>query len=353
MGIRGLTSLIKKYVPEAIQNYNLEYFNGSSIAIDTSILLYKFRYSNNNQNAHISGFLNKCLSYIRHGIIPIFIIDGKPPPEKSETIQKRYRQRQRLEERINELRKKIQNGEENKKEALNKISKLDKQIITVTKEHHEETKELLKILGFQVIQSPGEAEETCAYLQKKNIVNFTYSDDTDVLALGCPSVLRSNGKSNYLTEVNLSRVLSGLDINFDQFLDLCILCGCDYCPNIPRLNYQKAYELIKKYGDIETVLKNYTENIPNDYNFQDARNIFKRTMTPLVNTKIDIGVPNIDELKLYRFLSKRKYNKSYIDKYIRKFKYATLTNFPQKSLRRDESSERLASFFKKSGTSKI
>lgn len=353
MGIKGLTSLIKKNVPDALQNYNLRYFNGSSIAIDTSILLYKFRYSNNNQNSHISGFLNKCLNYVRYGIIPVFIIDGKPPPEKTETLKKRYRQRQRLEERIKELKSKIEAGEENKKENLQKIFKLDKQIIKVNKEHHEETQELLKILGFQVIQSPGEAEETCAWLQKNKIVNFTYSDDTDVLALGCPSVLRSNGKSNYLTEINLSTVLSGLLLTFDQFLDLCILCGCDYCPNIPRLNYQKAYELIKKYETIENVLMNYKDNIPQDYNFQDARNIFKKKIIPIENTNIKIDPPQINEIKLYKFLERKNYNKKYAGTYVKKFKNAIMSNFPDKCITRDESSERLASFFKKSPTCKI
>jgi flap endonuclease-1 len=345
MGIRGLTSLINKYVPDALQHRSLQYFNGSSIAIDTSILLYKFRYSNNNQNSHISGFLNKCLSYIRYGIIPVFIIDGKPPPEKSDTIQKRHRQRARLEERIKELKCKIQSGDVDKKENMEKILKLDKQIITVKKVHHDDAQELLTILGFKVIQSSGEAEETCAYLQKSNMVNFTYSDDTDVLALGCPSVLRSNSKSNYLTEVNLEKVLEGLGIDIDQFVDLCILCGCDYCPNIPRLNYQKAYDLIKEHGNIETVLLNYTDAIPTDYNFQDARNIFKRTLPPVIDLTIE--VPQIDELRLYRFLAKHKYSKLYTDKYILKFKHITLTNFHDKCLRRDESSERLASFFKK------
>lgn len=346
MGVRGLTSLITKHVPEALQNHNLRYFNGSRIAIDTSILLYKFRYSNNNENSHISGFLNKCLNYIKYGIIPVFIIDGKPPPEKYETIEKRYLNRKKLEDRIEDIKIRIQTGEEKREDGLCKISKICKQIITVTKEHRNETSELLKILGFNVIQSIGEAEETCAYLQKNNFVNFTYSDDTDVLVLGCPNVLRTSKKSNCLTEINLEKVINGLGVTFDQFIDLCILCGCDYCKNIPKINHQKAYELIKKYGTIENIISNSEGVIPDDFNFQDARNIYNKNIKP-IKTSIDFSLPQIDELRLYTFLSKKKYSRMYIDRYVRKFRQAILTNFPDKVLRRDESSERLASFFKK------
>jgi len=40
-----------------------------------------------------------------------------------------------------------------------------------------------------------------------------------------------------------------------QFVDLCILCGCDYTKNIGNIGPTKAYQLIQKYGSIERVLK--------------------------------------------------------------------------------------------------
>lgn len=346
MGIRGLTSLIKKNVPEALNGRTFQYFNGSRIAIDTSILLYKFRYSNSNENAHIIGFLNKCMNYIKHGIIPIFIIDGKPPPEKSETIQKRYRNRQKLEDRIRELKMKLQKDNvECVEDIMSKITKLDKQIIRVKKEHHEETSQLLKILGFQVIQSPGEAEEICAYLQKNKIVHFTYSDDTDVLPLGCQIVLRSNGKNNYFTEIDLEKVLLGLNLTFDQFIDLCILCGCDYCPSIPRVNHQKAYELIKEYKTIEEVIKNFRE-IPEEFNYQKARDIFRNDVNfNNFNFSCLDDSPCIDELRFYQFLTKRRFSKRYISRYIRKFKQALDTNLSNTAERNSDNSG--THFFKK------
>lgn len=40
----------------------------------------------------------------------------------------------------------------------------------------------------------------------------------------------------------------------DQFIDLCILCGCDYTGKITNIGPVRAYDLIKKHKNIETIL---------------------------------------------------------------------------------------------------
>jgi flap endonuclease-1 len=323
MGIRGLTSLISKYTPDAITHHYMTYFKGSVIAIDTSILLYKFRYSNTNPNSHLSGFLNKCLCYIKHGIIPIFIIDGKPPPEKMETLMKRFSRKKKIEDRIQLLMESI--TDENREDIFSKVEKLNKQNISVKKEHHEECKNLLEILGFDVMISPGEAEIVCAELQKCGYVDFTYSDDTDVLPLGCKKVLRSINGQNSFMEFDLDKIIIGLDITFNQFVDLCILSGCDYCQPIPRLNSEKAYLLIKTYHNIENVLEHIRDeyNIPESFDYQAARKLFDYHDTNLnFSSKTFIKVPKLNEQELYDILLKKNYNKFYIKNYIIKFKSA-------------------------------
>jgi flap endonuclease-1 len=374
MGIRGLTTLINKYTPEAITHHYLNYFNGSTVAIDTSILLYKFRYSNSNPNSHISGFLNKCLNYIKHGITPIFIMDGKPPPEKNDTIIKRFYRKRKIEDKIKLLQESILGQtDDNKEIILSKIEKLNKQNINVVKEHHEECKKLLEILGFEVIVSVGEAEIVCAELQKYNYVDFTYSDDTDVLPLGCKKVLRSiNGKNSFM-EYDLEKILIGLDITFVQFIDVCILSGCDYCQSIPRLNSEKAYLLIKRFNNIETTLKeiNGEYYIPESFDFQSARKLFNYSNQMFIDnnieetnidnnietnidnnieeTNIETNIDNnieetnietniekiikrniqaimINEKELYSLLTKKNFNTFYIKNYINKFKTALSLN---------------------------
>lgn len=324
MGIRGLSSLIKKYAPNSMKTQSFTYFKNCIVAIDTSILLYKFRYSNDNPNSHLNGFLNKCLSYIKNGILPIFILDGKPPPEKDITINKRNKTKEKIEKRIDELKNNI--NKQNKKETLEKIEKLNKQIITVNKTHHNESKELLSSLGFTVISSPGEAEAVCASLQKENIVNFTYSDDMDVLPLGCKKVLRTNNKRNSFIIIDLEKVLDELKLNFKEFIDLCILCGCDYCSSIPKMSSEKAYELILKYRTIENIIENNKEyEIPKNFNFKAARKIFNHNQQVTIKKNPE-SLPEINKEKLIKFLLEKNYKKKYIYNYIKKFSKAREIN---------------------------
>lgn len=340
MGIRGLTSLIKKYAPDSMSIHPFNYFKGSIVAIDTSILLYKFRYSNEDPNSHINGFLNKCLAYIKNGILPVFIFDGKPPPEKNTTITKRNKQRKRIEFRIDELEKSIE--EFNKDEIINKIKKLSKQLINVTKEHHIEVKELLEILGFSVINSPGEAEVICSFLQKDGLVDFTYSDDTDLLALGCKKVLRSNNCSNTFVQINLDKLLKGLDLNIEEFIDLCILCGCDYCSTIPKVNYDVAYKYIKKYRSIENIIEIGNIDVPNNFNYKEARLLFNHNNCN-ISKKYEATEPIIDETRLTKFLIDRNYKRRYIKNYIRKFKNSCGVYLP--TVKSDSSLSSMENYF--------
>eukprot|EP01052_Picozoa_sp_SAG31_P020990 SAG31_NODE_1601_length_7786_cov_33.553272_8_plen_83_part_00 len=40
----------------------------------------------------------------------------------------------------------------------------------------------------------------------------------------------------------------------DQFIDVCVLCGCDYADSIRGIGPKKAFEMIKKYGTIEKLV---------------------------------------------------------------------------------------------------
>ena len=40
-----------------------------------------------------------------------------------------------------------------------------------------------------------------------------------------------------------------------QFIDLCILLGCDYCESIRGIGPKRAMDLIKQHKSIEEILK--------------------------------------------------------------------------------------------------
>lgn len=329
MGIRGLHALINYYVPWLVETYHYEYFSGSKIAIDTSILLYKCKYAssiNDKKNSHLYRFLKRCLNYVKNGIIPVFVLDGKPPPEKYKTIENRNKKKQKIKAKIDELKENMSDG--NRTQTLLKIEKLSKQIIYVSSEDYKDIKELLTYLGFNVILSPQEAENICVSLQRDGHVDYTYSDDTDIFALGCEKILRTNTHDTY-SFFSLQSILDGLKLTYNQFVDLCILCGCDYCPNIPRINQYKAYELIKKYKTIENVIKQLkTEQyyIPTHFDYISARELFSKPDT--VKYKVNsIQIKELQEYNLKEFLKKKNISQLYTKNFIRNFKkYVQLIN---------------------------
>ena len=65
-----------------------------------------------------------------------------------------------------------------------------------------------------------------------------------------------------------------------QFIDLCILLGCDYLDPIPKVGPNTALKMIRDHGSLEKVVeviqkdpkKKYT--IPEDWPYKEARELF-------------------------------------------------------------------------------
>jgi hypothetical protein len=62
------------------------------------------------------------------------------------------------------------------------------------------------------------------------------SEDMDSLTFGSTRFLRHlmepTSRKIPVMEFEIAKVLQELNLTMDQFVDLCILCGCDYCDTI-------------------------------------------------------------------------------------------------------------------------
>jgi hypothetical protein len=94
---------------------------------------------------------------------------------------------------------------------------------------------------FGFIQAVGDAEAQCAYLCRSEvgIANLTASEDFDTLAFGAPFLVRGmidglTGKD--LKLFNLKEVCLELRLNYEQFVEFCVLCGCDYVHGVELFN---------------------------------------------------------------------------------------------------------------------
>ena len=319
MGINGLKKIIKKYVPGALTEIPIETLKNTTIAIDSSILLYKFRYTYTTNNFHILGFLNIITELLNENILPVFIFDGKPPEAKQDILDKRMliktKNNERLEFLINSLgsddntiplEEFINSDSEDsdkelgltnlkesikKEEIIKEILKIKKNTLNITRKHSLEVIDLLKYLGVPYFKAISEAEDYCAFLQKNNFVDYVLSEDTDSLTFGANKILFSSSKNNYLL-ANLKLILDGLGMDESSFIDFCILLGCDYTCKIPKIGPVGALEIIKKHKNIETFIKNNTKiKIPDNFNYLTARELFTRNK----------NYPKIDPIKKINF----------------------------------------------------
>ena len=72
----------------------------------------------------------------------------------------------------------------------------------------------------------------------------------DTIVFGADRLIRNFTRDGDTTEINLADVLQELELSYEQFLDFCILCGCDYTSKIPGIGPVKALKMIKSEKDI-------------------------------------------------------------------------------------------------------
>ena len=60
---------------------------------------------------------------------------------------------------------------------------------------------------------------------------------------------------NYITQIDLSVLLEKLEVTHDQFINICILSGCDYLSYVHNLAINTVYSLFKKHDTIEDIIK--------------------------------------------------------------------------------------------------
>ena len=102
----------------------------------------------------------------------------------------------------------------------------------------------------------------------------------------------------------------------EQFIDLCILCGCDYTTNIPGVGPVKAFKYISEEGGvIENVIKRIErENddpkkkkkytIPETFFYNEARELFKNPSAIIDKQELEAQLKwnKPEEEKLKEFL---------------------------------------------------
>lgn len=333
MGIKDLSKFLVKNAPGSIRRVNINEYMGKKAAIDISNFIYKALYNAEmNDRSHVTYIFKQAIMLMTAGIIPIYVFDGKPPEQKGEVLKNRRDKKKNAEEKKKNVEEKKKNLEvsensQNEEDLDNEIRQISKSIIYVTEDHIREIKELLDIMGVKYIQSNGEAEAVCAKLYKAGKVDLCITEDFDILPFGGGIFVRKlTNNSNMVEEINLEKVLDELGLSQKQFVEFCILCGCDYTCTITQVGSVTGLKFIKKYGGIRKLIKKEITgkdvsrySVPDEFDYRTARSLF---MTPGAETNIsdvNVRVGQVNFQKLYKFFDGCM-DKNEIDKKMSKFR---------------------------------
>ena len=298
MGIKNLLKFLSEY-PELIKEKETNEYYGKKIAIDISILMYQVVIAIRNSGSdltnnkgqitsHILGLFNKTLSFLDKGIIPIFVFDGKPPQLKQKILDTRKQIRKKALEKLSDA----QND-------LDKIKYL-KRSVWISREQMDQCRELLFLMGIPYINAPEEADSELSYLCKSNLVYAVLTEDMDILTFGSPRIIRNLTSSKKIPiEIELEKVLNHLSITYEQFIELCILFGCDYCPNLTDIKYNAIFEIYSKHKNIKDTLDEIklSHVIPENYEYENAKQYFMNSSHNKVsNEDLKIRKPDTEKL---------------------------------------------------------
>lgn len=362
MGIKDLYKVLYEECPGRITKARLTHLAGNSLAIDISIFLYKFIRSCGPEDWKKQFIILLC-TLRRHGIKGICVFDGPDPPEEKKVEQKRRRNEAkktiyRLEtcrQLLNKVNDCIENNDVLEEElikdiksvislrkgkvditnynipmevrmALNAtIQKLDKQTLPIVPEYAIEAKKIIELFGIPQFQATGEAETLCAYLAVTKQVDAVLTEDTDVLAYGTPYMLafkdfKISDEQVYI--IDYKGILEDMELNEEEFRDLCILLSCDYNdrvkgypPNAKKpigIGAKKAVIMIQEYRRLEEVSKHLVDERPLKY--RRCRELFT-----VPDELVDICVPDLKNIDYQEIEEYLRENKIYVDmSYIKK-----------------------------------
>jgi len=273
MGIRYLNRFLKDNASPSIKFCRLSDLSGKKIAVDISIYMYRFA----SEDTLIENMYFMLSVFRNYNIIPIFVFDGKPPPEKHELLQKRKEDKQEAENEYNKLKNTLEINKDidgsDKQEIIYNMDMLKKKFVSISKNDVENVKNLIRAYGATYYDAPGEADELCAMLTIKDKVWGCLSEDMDMFVYGCPRVIRYLSLLNHTAVVyDVKSILNNLGITQKELSEICVLSGTDYnleCDSKNTLN--NTLKLFKKFHKSNTSqsfyewLNDNNENYIKDY----------------------------------------------------------------------------------------
>jgi exonuclease-1 len=263
----------------ATNEVHLRHYEGQTAAVDVMTWLYKGAYSCatelglGQETLNFLAYPIKMIQLVRsYKIKPICVFDGMHLKAKATTEKNRQENKAANKELAMQMAEK--GNKDGAKKYFTRSLVLRSKMIDLFVD-------ILHALKIEVVVAPYEADAQLAYLVKEGIANFAISEDSDLIAYGCPRLLMKLNWAGYgqmfswdafharkTTDKNLA-VVQGL--GRAEFIQACIMGGCEYLPSIQQVGLKVALRLFHKHKALDEVVgslqknKAFKDRVPENY----------------------------------------------------------------------------------------
>lgn len=284
MTINGLNSYMRKNIPEAYGIVLLRDLAGRKIAIDAHGWMYSrmavsrkkvvgttdVAILNPNPREILQVWLQSAFDFVRtllsHRIIPIFIFDGESRPEKKETREERDRKRREMKEEADQIAEELASQDilERSSEMVDRLRQLMSNFNYVPTDDITLLRDVLDQVGIPNLKAKHDAEQLCSMLCIEGKVAAVFSNDSDNIAFGCPLMVtgfdtpiydEARNRELVFKCIQYGPVATSLGLEREQFIDVCVMAGCDFNTNLKGIAFGKSLKHIRDHGSIEAACR--------------------------------------------------------------------------------------------------
>ena len=203
----------------------------------------------------------------KYNITPIYVFDGMTASAKQDVMDKRRVKRAHDRSQLEEARIDYEKArrEGNNAAALSatrvRFERLQQRVLSVPRrEQYQAVRAFLAENNIATYEARDDAEKGCAELVRDGQADVIVSEDYDSLPYLCGI---ADGKGAMIMGLGNSRdgmhrivvrdVLDRMTLSKNEFVDLCILSGCDFTPKIHGIACFKAMKLILEHRTLEAI----------------------------------------------------------------------------------------------------
>ena len=302
MGIKAFNKFLEKNCPECFVNLPLINFHSHRLAIDASNWIFTNMAVAHKQvvmesinpvdepldrektlNLTYVALIRFLVRLMNHGVTPVWVSDGQPLPEKTQTREKRQQERETNKASAELLLRGLKSTPIllRSRDAIEQYKRKLVYQDVVGRGDIEMCRNLVAGLGVPSVIAPNDAETLCSAMAVEGLVIGVWSTDTDNYALGTP--LMVTGFATHVSgQLGVDTVMTPiirqkLGLSQETLRDLCIASGCDYNTNIPNIGPAKSYKFLSQYKSIDDFIKSRPELPAHLYNHIRCRQIFTPT----------------------------------------------------------------------------